>query len=84
MPIFINYKSNMEKFLMSSLASVVPGFSQDRFFKQLSQRPDEIDSDLAEMLLSLSDFNAFKEMMVSENMGAQCCSMDLTVMHIEK
>ena len=52
--------------MISSLIKKVPSFSMDYFSKELETRKDEIDEQIMDLLLSFSDFEAFKEMMLFE------------------
>lgn len=62
--IFNNYVSLIESALDQGLARFIPGFSMDAFQALLPDRLDEIPEELMEMLMSLSDFCAFKELML--------------------
>lgn len=42
----------------------LPHYRVEDFFKLLKSRTDQIDEQLYEMLLSFTDFNLFKEMML--------------------
>ena len=45
---------------------MVPDFDEDKFSEELAQRTEEIDETILDLLLSFSDFAAFKEMMLFE------------------
>ena len=64
MTIFKEYTDITENYLNQKLEEAVQGFSMDRFMKQLETRKDEIDETVMDLLLSLSDFDSFKEMML--------------------
>ena len=48
------------------LTEAIPEFSMESFLEQVSRRTDEIDEPLMDLLLSLSEFDSFKEMMLFE------------------
>ena len=58
--IFQEYLGTIERYIEEHLADV----RMDEFASMLKRRPDEIDGPLFEMLLSFSDFQVFKEMML--------------------
>ena len=64
MSIFKEYTNQKELFINHKLQDAIPGFSMDRFMGQLEQRKDEIDETLMDLMLSLSEFESFKEMML--------------------
>ena len=43
---------------------MVTDFSMEEFMEQIKERKDEIDEPLMDLLLSLSEFESFKEMML--------------------
>ena len=64
MSVFKEYTDQTEHFIHLKLSEAIPDFSMDRFMKQLETRKDEIDETLMDLLLSLSEFESFKEMML--------------------
>ena len=64
MTLFKEYTDKTEHFINQKLEEAIPGFSMDRFMQQLETRKDEIDETLMDLLLSLSDFDSFKEQML--------------------
>lgn len=64
MSIFKEYNDKTELYITECLTAAIPDFSMDRFMKQLQTRKDEIDEPLMDLLLSLSEFESFKEMML--------------------
>lgn len=60
MTIFQEYLATIERYIEDRLADV----RMDEFANMLKRRQDEIDGPLFEMLLSFSDFQVFKEMML--------------------
>lgn len=63
MEIFQKYQSEIEKFIEVKLA----GVDMSHFMSMLNVRQNEIDGPLFEMLLSFSDFQVFKDLMLSYN-----------------
>ena len=41
---------------MAQLANMVPGFDMEKFSEELTERKDEIDETIMDLLLSFSDF----------------------------
>ena len=63
--IFQRYTSLIESTLDQKLTEKVPNFSMKRFETMLLSRQDEMDTEIFDLLLSLSDFDEFKEVMLS-------------------
>jgi len=59
-----NYVESLEHFLEQELIARVPNFSMPTFLSHLSRNRKELDGEIFEMLLTFTDFSAFKEMMV--------------------
>lgn len=64
MTIFKDYTDQIEKHITSKLEESVSDFSMETFMEQLQTRKDEIDEPLMDLLLSFSEFESFKEMML--------------------
>jgi ADP-ribosylation factor-like protein 2-binding protein len=64
MTIFKQYVDTTEQYITDKLNEAIQGFSMERFMGQLKTRKDEIDEPLMDLLLSLSEFESFKEMML--------------------
>ncbi|XP_051237039.1 ADP-ribosylation factor-like protein 2-binding protein [Dicentrarchus labrax] len=60
--IFNEYVALLEKYLEQQLMERIPGFSMNTFTELLMQHKDEVPDDIFDMLLSFTDFMAFKEM----------------------
>ncbi|XP_070536259.1 ADP-ribosylation factor-like protein 2-binding protein [Ptychodera flava] len=60
--IFKEYTDLIEKYLEDQLMARMPGFSMAEFTNQLERRKNELNGEIFEMLLTFSDFLAFKEM----------------------
>ena len=54
----------LEQYLLKGLTEMVPEFSMEEFMAALEDRKDEIDEPLMDVLLSLTDFASFKELML--------------------
>ena len=66
MQIFKDYQNTIEGYLLKKLSEIIDDFSMDYFMGELKNRKDEIDDMIMDLLLSFSDFEQFKEMMVFE------------------
>ena len=84
MQLFEQYNSVLEKTIDEHLRATVDGFSMDEFVGMLSERQDELDGDVFDLLLTLSDFAAFKELMLSYKLEGEHAglSIDAAPMHI--
>jgi len=65
MDLFQEYTKLMESYLEQRLQEEVPHFDMEQFYEMLSTREDCLVGEVFEMLLSLSDFDTFKELMLS-------------------
>ncbi|MGH0175758.1 UNVERIFIED_CONTAM: hypothetical protein FKN15_071386 [Acipenser sinensis] len=61
-PIFNEHIDLLEKYIEQQLIERMPGFSMTAFTTSLQQHKDEIAGDIFDMLLTFTDFLAFKEM----------------------
>uniref|UniRef100_A0A8C2UXI7 ADP-ribosylation factor-like protein 2-binding protein n=1 Tax=Chinchilla lanigera TaxID=34839 RepID=A0A8C2UXI7_CHILA len=61
-PIANEYISLVEKFIEEQLLELTPGFSMSAFMPTLQHHKDEVAGDIFDMLLTCTDFLAFKEM----------------------
>lgn len=81
------YVSLVEHYLDEELSNRLPDFCMSDFTKQLMERKDELDGEIFEMLLTFSDFMAFKEMFLDFKADKEGRSIDLsqgiTVTHID-
>ena len=62
--IFKAYTELIENHILEHLNQVIDGFDMETFLKQVTERKDEIDEPLMDLLLSFSEFESFKEMML--------------------
>jgi len=71
--IFNSYVDLIEKYIEQRLAASVPDFSMEEFMQALSScGEDEMSADVFDMLLSLGDFDNFKDMMLSYKTNSKC------------
>lgn len=62
--IFKKYTDTVENYLTKKLTEAIPEFNMEAFLTEVSNRTDEIDEPLMDLLLSFSEFESFKEMML--------------------
>ena len=62
--VFKEYTDVIETHLNKKLDSMVENFSMEKFIELLKDRKDQIDEPLMDLLLSFSEFESFKEMML--------------------
>ena len=62
--VFKEYTDVIETYLNAQLEGRVPDFCMERFITLLKDRKDQIDEVLMDLLLSFSEFESFKEMML--------------------
>ena len=62
--IFKEYTNTIEAHLTQELTKAIPEFSMERFIALLKDRKDEIEEPIMDLLLSFSEFESFKEMML--------------------
>lgn len=63
--IFKSYSETIEKYLEGRMVERFPGFSMEQFIEELAAREDEVDGEVFEMLVSLADFETFKQQMLA-------------------
>ncbi|KAK9814103.1 hypothetical protein WJX72_000732 [[Myrmecia] bisecta] len=68
--LFNQYTELIEQAIDTRLAAALPDFSMDEFLQMLACRQEELMGDIFDLLLSLSDFQSFKEMMVDYSKAA--------------
>eukprot|EP00891_Asterochloris_glomerata_P009707 jgi/Astpho2/9707/Aster-x1597 len=64
MTLFKQYQVAVESLILQRLKEAVPGFSMDAFLEELHHRHDELMEEVADLLLSLTDFQEFKSLML--------------------
>ncbi|GIL66177.1 hypothetical protein Vafri_19770 [Volvox africanus] len=63
--VFNKYTELVESTIDKKLKQAVPGFSMQEFMSLLESHKDHLMSEVFDLLLSLADFEAFKEVMLS-------------------
>ncbi|XP_069757539.1 ADP-ribosylation factor-like protein 2-binding protein isoform X2 [Narcine bancroftii] len=66
--IFQEYVDLLEKYIEKQLIERIPSFNMVTFITSLQQHKDEISGDIFDMLLTFTDFLAFKEMFLDYRM----------------
>ncbi|KAF5895057.1 ADP-ribosylation factor-like protein 2-binding protein, partial [Clarias magur] len=61
-PIFNEYIELLEKYLEQQLIERIPGFNMNDFTRSLQQHKEDVSGDVFDILLTFTDFMAFKEM----------------------
>ncbi|XP_070828607.1 ADP-ribosylation factor-like protein 2-binding protein [Chaetodon trifascialis] len=77
-PIFNEYVDLLEKYLEQQLVERLPGFNMDTFIELLMQHKEEVPGDIFDMLLTFTDFMAFKEMFLEYRAEKEGRGLDLT------
>ncbi|NXI37382.1 AR2BP protein, partial [Galbula dea] len=76
--IFNEYISLVEKYIEEKLLDRIPGFDMAAFTMSLQQHKDEMAGDIFDMLLTFTDFLAFKEMFLDYRAEKEGRSLDLS------
>jgi len=63
--LFETYTEMIEGYIQKRLSSEIEGFSMDKFGAMLGERQDEITGDVFDMLMSFTEFEEFKDLMLS-------------------
>jgi len=74
--LFQEYTKHLETYIEKQLQSLVPGFSIEKFSSLLKTRKDQIDEQLLELLSSFSDFQLFKEIMLSHKKSLEAQELE--------
>ncbi|XP_017546993.1 ADP-ribosylation factor-like protein 2-binding protein isoform X2 [Pygocentrus nattereri] len=77
-PIFNEYVELLEKYLEQQLMERIPGFNMNDFTHSLNQHKDEVSGDIFDMLLTFTDFMAFKEMFLDYRAEREGRGLDLS------
>lgn len=64
--IFQDYTKLVEEIIERKLSSSIPGFKMSRLEAFVASKKDELCGDVFDVLLSMSDFEEFKDLMVSQ------------------
>ncbi|TSX16992.1 ADP-ribosylation factor-like protein 2-binding protein [Bagarius yarrelli] len=76
--IFIEYTELLEKYLEQQLMERIPGFNMKDFTRYLTQHKDEVSGEIFDMLLTFTDFMAFKEMFLDYRAEREGRGLDLS------
>ncbi|KAF4091590.1 hypothetical protein AMELA_G00038680 [Ameiurus melas] len=77
-PIFNDYIELLEKHLEQQLIERIPGFNMNDFTHSLKQHKEEVSGDIFDMLLTFTDFMAFKEMFLDYRAEREGRGLDLS------
>ncbi|XP_034391095.1 ADP-ribosylation factor-like protein 2-binding protein isoform X2 [Cyclopterus lumpus] len=77
-PIFDKYVDLLEKHLEQQLMERIPAFNMNTFIKRLMQHKEEVPGDIFDMLLTFTDFMAFKEMFLEYRADKEGQGLDLS------
>ncbi|XP_007468345.1 PREDICTED: ADP-ribosylation factor-like protein 2-binding protein [Lipotes vexillifer] len=77
-PIFNEYISLVEKYIEEQLLERIPGFNMVAFTTTLQHHKDEMAGDIFDMLLTFTDFLAFKEMFLDYRAEKEGRGLDLS------
>lgn len=77
-PIFNEYISLVEKYIEEQLLERIPGFNMAAFTTTLQHHKDEVAGDIFDMLLTFTDFLAFKEMFLDYRAEKEGRGVDLS------
>ncbi|XP_057329727.1 ADP-ribosylation factor-like protein 2-binding protein [Microplitis mediator] len=64
MNIFEEYHKTIENYIETNLKKIIPEFSMESLLKYLSDYSSELEGEVFEILYALTDFLAFKEMVL--------------------
>lgn len=76
--IFQEYVNLLEKYIEQQLIERIPAFNMATFTTSLQQHKDEISGDIFDMLLTFTDFLAFKEMFLDYRMEKEGHGLDFS------
>ncbi|KAM9853927.1 ADP-ribosylation factor-like protein 2-binding protein [Aulostomus maculatus] len=76
--IFNEYVDLLEKHLEQQLVRRIPGFHMSTFMQLLVQHKEEVPGDILSMLLTFTDFMAFKEMFLQYREDKEGRGLDLS------
>ncbi|KAJ3241794.1 ADP-ribosylation factor-like protein 2-binding protein [Chytriomyces hyalinus] len=78
MDLFSAYTSQVEAFIEKKLRAQIPEFNMADFLDLLRSRPEQLEGDIFDMMDSIGDFQAFKEMMISYKQEKEGTGIDLS------
>ncbi|XP_072291237.1 ADP-ribosylation factor-like protein 2-binding protein [Eucyclogobius newberryi] len=76
--IFNDYVDLLEKHLEQQLTERIPDFKMNAFIQLLMQHKEEVPADIFDMLLTFTDFMAFKEMFLEYKAEKEGRGLDLS------
>ncbi|XP_076846966.1 ADP-ribosylation factor-like protein 2-binding protein [Brachyhypopomus gauderio] len=76
--IFNEYVDLLEKYLEQQLIERIPGFNMNDFIHTLKQHKDEVSGDIFDMLLTFTDFMAFKDVFINYKAEREGRGLDLS------
>ncbi|KAJ3153239.1 ADP-ribosylation factor-like protein 2-binding protein [Geranomyces variabilis] len=76
--IFQEYVKLIEKYIDQRLKARLEWFSMSTFLQMIKTRKDSLEGDVFDVLSSLADFDAFKELMLSYKQEQEGTSIDLS------
>ncbi|XP_041854187.1 ADP-ribosylation factor-like protein 2-binding protein isoform X2 [Melanotaenia boesemani] len=76
--IFKEYVNLLENHLEQQLMERISGFSMNTFIEQLMQHKDEVSGDIFDILLTFTDFMAFKDMFLEYRAAKEGRGVDLS------
>lgn len=77
-PIFTEYVDLLEKHLEQQLMERIPDFDMNSFTQLLVQHKEEVPPDIFDMLLTFTDFMAFKELFLEYRAEKEGRGLDLS------
>ena len=77
-PTFNEYISLVEKYIEEQLLERIPGFNMGAFTTTLQHHKDEVAGDIFDVLLTFTDFPAFKEMFPDYRAEREGWGLDLS------
>ncbi|KAJ3015884.1 UNVERIFIED_CONTAM: ADP-ribosylation factor-like protein 2-binding protein [Siphonaria sp. JEL0065] len=78
MDIFSSYNAKVEAYIEKKLRQEIPDFNMADFLNLLRSRPEQLEGDVFDMMASIGDFSAFKEMMFSFKQEQEGNGIDLS------
>lgn len=78
MDIFKAYNAVIERYIEEQLLQRIPSFVMSDFVSQLVARKNELEGEVFEMLLTFSDFMAFKELILDYKHAKEGNAVDLS------
>ncbi|XP_032237528.2 ADP-ribosylation factor-like protein 2-binding protein [Nematostella vectensis] len=76
--IFKEYVNKIEKYIDEQLHRRMQSFNMEEFMKNLQRRPEQIDGDIYDILISFTDFLAFKQTMLDYKAEKEGTAIDFS------